>query len=586
MRSPLQTPFVAVFQNEVLLNSKRVAPYALMILFAAYAVLLWGHGPAVRLGWATNSDFYIVRNLLGFSLLALPLFNAVIMCDPVIRDFRTEIDPLIFSKPISRAEYLLGKFLGNFFVLVCCQAAFPLMLLVLQAFRTSQMIVQPVKVFPYFKHFLFFVVITQLVLAAFYFAVGTLTRNAKIGYGLAVCFYPLYISYGVFFLRGLPPRGQMLLDPMLLGATLRGNGFLHSADFLNQYVVSYTSEMIANRAVMVAVALACLVFLYFRFTIREPDRNAEKFSVLNLSTAVERLYFDPETLQAGLSDQFKRHDFQIGAKPDSIPLPLVASANEGFKANLRKLVAATTLELRLLRSERSLVVLIPLAVLLSYLSLPFAASASDVSRSFAFASSSAQGSLLFLLGIVVFYTGEAMHRDREVRVEPVLWSAPAPNNVFLISKFLATLVLTFFLLLLIGLTAMLTQFLRGQTPIEISAYLIAYSVILVPSLAFMAAASIALNVLLRDKYLTYAITIGIGSGLFYFYSQGHNHWLYNPVLYGLWTDADLIRTSPRASLILALRLYCLALTLLCLLIAHLFFARPAKSIRRFRRLHR
>src|SRR2546422_5163990 len=125
-----------------------------MILFAGNAVLWWGWGPAVRLGWATNSEYYIVRNLLGFSfLLGLPIFNAVIMSDPVIRDFRIGIDPLIFSKPVGHASYLFGKFFGNFFVLVCCQAAFPLMLLVLQGFRTSQMIVQPIKVLPYFKHF-------------------------------------------------------------------------------------------------------------------------------------------------------------------------------------------------------------------------------------------------------------------------------------------------------------------------------------------------------------------------------------------------------------------------------------------------
>src|SRR6267143_2165806 len=67
MRNPFQTPIAAVVQTEVLLNSKRVAPYALMIVFAANAVLWWGWGPAVRLGWATNSDYYIVRNLLGFS---------------------------------------------------------------------------------------------------------------------------------------------------------------------------------------------------------------------------------------------------------------------------------------------------------------------------------------------------------------------------------------------------------------------------------------------------------------------------------------------------------------------------------------
>src|SRR4030095_9695743 len=226
MRTPFQTPLGAIFQNEVLLNTKRVAPYALALLFVGNALLWWGRGPAIQLGWATNSDWHIVRTLLAFSfLLGLPIFNAVIMGDPVIRDLRTGVDSLIFSKPITRAQYLFGKFFGNFFVLVCCQAVFPITQLLLQAFPTSKMIVLPFRVFPYFKHFFFFLVITHLLLAAFYFTVGTLTRNAKIVYGLAAGFYPLYIAYGLFLLRPLPTRWQLILDPMLLGASLRANGF-------------------------------------------------------------------------------------------------------------------------------------------------------------------------------------------------------------------------------------------------------------------------------------------------------------------------------------------------------------------------
>src|SRR6266550_212604 len=264
MTNPLKSPFAAVFSAEVLFNSKRITPYVLMILFAANAVLWWGWGPAVRLGWATNSDYYIARNLLAFSfLLGPPIFNAVIMGDPVLRDFRTGVDSLIFSKPVSRAQYLLGKFLGNFFVLACCQAAFPLTLLVLQAFRPSQMIVQPVRVLPYFKHFFFFVVITHLLLAAFYFTVGALTRNSRIVYGLAAGFYPLYVSYGVFLLKSLPPRWKILFDAFLLSSGPSGNGFRHNADFLNRYVVSYTADMIANRTVMIFVAAICLTILYF-----------------------------------------------------------------------------------------------------------------------------------------------------------------------------------------------------------------------------------------------------------------------------------------------------------------------------------
>src|SRR5260370_21514488 len=138
MTNPFHTPFAAIFQNEVLLNSKRVAPSALMILFSATTVMCWGKGPAGALGWATNSDFFIARNLKTFSFLfGLPIFTAVIMGDPVTRDFHLGINSLIFSKPITRAQYLFGRFFGAFFVLVCCQALFPLTLLALQAVSPS-----------------------------------------------------------------------------------------------------------------------------------------------------------------------------------------------------------------------------------------------------------------------------------------------------------------------------------------------------------------------------------------------------------------------------------------------------------------
>src|SRR6267142_2484822 len=270
MRSPAQTSFGAIFQNEVRLNSKRVAPYAMAILFAGNALLWWGWGPATGRGWATNSDFFIAGVLPVYSFLTLPLFTALIMADPVIRDFRSGIDPLIFSKPVSRAEYLLGKFSGTFFVLVCCQAAFVLTLFVLQAFRKPGMLVQDVKVFPYLKHFLVFVVLSHLVLAAFYFTVGTLTRNAKIVYGLGVSFYPLYITYQTVLLKSLPSHWRIALDPLLMNwGKGHANAYTASAQWLNQLVIAYHSDLIVNRAFMLLIAALCLAIVYFRFAITE-----------------------------------------------------------------------------------------------------------------------------------------------------------------------------------------------------------------------------------------------------------------------------------------------------------------------------
>ena len=571
MRNPFHTPFVAVFQNEVLLNAKRLAPYVLMALFSANAVLWWIKGPAADLGWATNSDFYIARSLKAFSfLLGLPIFNAVIMGDAVIRDFRLGLVPLVFSKPINRAQYLFGKFCGSFFVLVCCQAAFPLTQIVLQAFRPARMVVQPAHFLIHFKHFFFFVVVTHLALAAIYFSVGALTRNSKIVYGVAVCFYPFYVSIMLFLLRGFSLPVRSLLDPFLLNTGPSRNGFGHSADFLNQYVYSYSSGMIANRAVMVLISAACLLLLYWRFSITDRT-DKEHFSVLQLTTTTERIYFDSPSL-AATSGQHPAEEVSEDRSIANIVLPAVSTANKTFSDNLRKLVSAVSLEFRLLRTERSLVVLLPLALVLSIFDVAFFRVVPEVSYSATYASHTANAMLLFLIGMSVFYTGESMHCDRELRIEPILWATPAPNYVLLLSKFLATLGLTLSFITLTGFAAFTTQLIRRH-PIEIQTYLLTYSIVLIPGVVFLAAGSVMLNVLLRNKYLVYATSIALGSALFYLYGIGHNHWLYNPLAFRLWTHADLIGVHSRA--LLFQRFYWIAISVLGLVLAHVSFARQS-----------
>ena len=565
MRSPFQTSFGAVFTNEVMLNAKRVAPYLLMAFFASNAVLWWGWGPAVESGWATNSDFYIYRNMGGFSfILGLPIFTGIIVGDAVVRDFRLRVDPLIFSKPVGRGSYLLGKFLGNFFVLVCCQSVFAITLFVLQWVPFSKMVVLPVRIVPYFKHFFIVVVISHLSLAAIYFAAGTLTRSAKVVHGLAASFYPAYVAYQLLWLKHLPRIFAVFFDP--LGANLGAGGvtkdpWRQSADVLNKTVVSYSLSQIVNRAWLIIASALLLLIVYFRFRIDPVEATSEPLTKLTLAEVPARVaYTAPSTAFIDLP-------VEVAAEHDRIPLPTV-SRTAGPSATLSKIFAALSVEFRLLRAERGLLVLIPLAVILSFFSVPFSGIPVEVSYSVTAATNTANTLLLFLACVIVFYTGEAMHRDRELKLEPVLWSMPAPNSVLLLSKFLALTLLGLSLVLIAALTTLLAQSYRGLTPVDLSAYVLINGVVVVPSIVFITSLSVALNVLLRNKYLTYVLAVSMGAALSYLYSTGYHHWSYNPLLYRLWNYADVLSLP-----ILAQRFYCLALAVLCLALAHVFFER-------------
>ena len=555
-----------MFTNEVLLNAKRIAPYVLMILFSANALLWWGWGPAVARGWATNSEFYIQRNMGGFSfILGLPIFTAIIVGDAVIRDFRLGVDPLIFSKPVGRASYLLGKFFGNFFVLVCCQSAFAVTFFLLQWVPFSGMVVLPVRVVPYFKHFFFIVVISHLILAAIYFAAGTITRNAKVVYGLAACFYPVYIGYQLL-LKKMPAIVGVISDPLGWSAQfgLGPDVWYRSADFLNQYVVTYSAAAYANRASMILVSALLLLIVCFRFRIDPQGHGSEHLTRLTFSEATDRVAYS--------APSHGPFDLPIEASParDRITLPAVTSTG-GPGATRFKIIAALGVEFRLLRAERSLIVLIPLAIFLCFLSVPFSRSAVAVSYSVPFASNTGNMLLLFLACVIVFYLGEVMHRDRELKIEPVVWSAPAPNSVLLLSKWLAMTLLALSSVVIGSLTTIVTQFVRGYTPVDLSAYLMIDGVVVVPGIIFMTAMVVALNVVLRNKYLAYVVAVGAGAGLFYLYSIGYNHWLYNPLLYQLWNYQDLTSRT-----ILGYRLYCLALAAVFLALAHLLFERKSR----------
>ncbi|MCA1576915.1 MAG: ABC transporter permease [Acidobacteria bacterium] len=566
MTNPFHTPFAAVFWNEVLLNTKRVAPYVLMALFVANCVLWWGWGPAVGRGWATNSEFYIRRNMGGFSfILGLPIFTAIIMGDIVVRDFRLGVDPLIFSKPVSRASYLLGKFFGNFFVLVCCQSAYAITFCLLQWVPFSGMVVLPVRVVPYFEHFFIIVVVSHLCLAAIYFAAGTLTRNAKVVYGLAACFYPAYIAYQLLVLKHLPYIFNVLFDP--LGFNVGKDGLLTnpwhlSADFLNTVVVTYSLDQYANRAANIIITALLLLIVYLRFRIHPEEKTSDDFTKLTLSDAPARIAYSAP-------GEFFHSPVDTSLARDRIALPKVTSTR-GPVATLFKIIAATGIEFRLLRAERSLIVLVPLAILITILEVAFYRVAPVVSYSVTYASNTGNTLLLFLACMIVFYTGEAMHRDREVKIEPILWSTPVPNRALLLSKWLAISLLALSLVAVVGLIGIVIQVLRGHTPVEPSAYIRIYGVVIAPGILFVTAVVVALTVLLRNKYVTYVTAVGAGAGLFYLYNVGYNHWLYNPLLYKLWNYTNLTTIT-----VLTQRLYCLALAAAFLVFAHLVFERKS-----------
>src|SRR6266852_6030488 len=77
-------------------------------------------------------------------------------------------------------------------------------------------------------------------------------------------------------------------------------------------------------------------------------------------------------------------------------------------------------------------------------------------------------------------------------LESILWSQPVPNYVLLLSKVLATLLVTLALVALVAAITIILQAVKHNGPIELMAYAKIYFVIVVPNAIFMAAAALSL----------------------------------------------------------------------------------------------
>jgi ABC-type transport system involved in multi-copper enzyme maturation permease subunit len=419
-------------------------------------------------------------------------------------------------------------------------------------------------------------------LAAFCFMVGTLTRSAKLVYGFVTALYVVYIPTKIA-LRSYAPRFGKLFD-LFPFDSVNAPGRNRPAELVNQLVLTYDAELIVNRCIMLAVAAICLTITYRRFTaidmVKPAKQQTSALGLLGLIEKSDRLYHEDRPAGSYPIESRFEQRLESVVKQQQIPLPQVTLSHTGWRAWLSKLFAAIAVEFRLLGGERSLVIMIPLAVLMCIAQIPpfrTDLGASPFLISANYAAHSADALLLLLFGVAIFFTGESVSRDRELNLEATLWCAPAPDAVFLLSKFTAVFCLSLCFIALGALTTLATQSYRNFASLKLFPYFIIYSVILLPTVAFMTGASLLLSVWLREKYIAYIVGVALGGGLFTLLSQGYTGWLYNPTLHQLWSYAELSESGKWFSRILLHRIYWLAITLACLALAHRFFSRKATS---------
>ena len=271
-----------IIRFELFYRSKRPVNYIYFILLFVIAFLF------SRLGIKGISEVpaqvkenapLIIHQLTALLNLPLLILTSAVMGVSVIRDFDSQMEQLLFTNPISKNQYLTGRFLGSLLTMFVLTLAIPLGAMageLASAKPASEFL--PFTPLNYINSYLIIVLPNILFLSAFFFAGGAISKKTIVIY-----------AQGILLLILISIADEVLIETAqnLQIATLFDFYTFQlynletkywSAVEINTQLVPITTSLIWNRLIYLGIGAIALILTYWRFQSSTQARKSRKAS--------------------------------------------------------------------------------------------------------------------------------------------------------------------------------------------------------------------------------------------------------------------------------------------------------------------
>ncbi|HEV8581432.1 MAG TPA: M1 family aminopeptidase [Thermoanaerobaculia bacterium] len=443
-----RTVWRAIFWFEIRYHLRQ--PLFYLVTFVL-SVLLFiagtGQGPGGGFGRLhLNAPAVILEQLVKGIYLVLFLLTAFV-ASAAVRDFDRRTSELFFSKPISRFDYLTGRFAGT---MVVCTLPY---LVGTGALAASSFMpwldparVGPFRLAPYAFGLGVLIIPTFLALGAAFYALATWTRSALATYLGVVAFFAASATAGMAASRFDTQWIGQLLDPF--GVTALGGALKYwTVAELNLGVPEVGGTLLWNRVLWLGLGLSALGLSVVAF---DPSRSRKRPGRTRDATEAPSPVEPTIRVRAPAARRvFSRH---------SVLVQLMRQVRREATTVLRSLPFLGMLAL-------GPVVLIQAASSAGNLfGMPVHP------RTYLMLEALQGGYSIILLLVVVLYSGELIWKERSLELDEILDSMPTPSGVYFGAK-LAALVLVNVVFLLAGVLVLAGfQLSRGYHDLELGLY--------------------------------------------------------------------------------------------------------------------
>jgi len=421
-----------------------------LLLFFGLAFLFTANGiefqQTVRGGNVlVNSPYSIASLMLSLSVIVV-LIAPTFMGNAILKDGDNRFDGILFSTPITKSNYLLGRFSGAFLAIILAASMAPLGMYLgtfwpwavpetLGLNATSH----------YTRPFFILLIPILLTICMVTFSVAVLTRRLLFCYLAVLGFLMLYIT--LMSTHSLPS----VLDPFMIETFAEQTQYWTAVE-RNSTAIHYSKEFWLNRLLWTGTALCFFALAYYKFSFRNSVRKSGRKSAF-----------------------VKSKNFH---KRESVVLPSTEPVNLtfpawGFPLHIRQCVRRTRFEMgAVLRSK-------PFLLLMTFCMFLLAASLTDRETLYnvdtypitrLLIGAIFQALTLALMFVLAFYSGEIIWRERKCRFHEIIDAMPVPNWVLAMSK-LSALMLIMFSIIALGIAiALALQFVTNYHDFQLGLY--------------------------------------------------------------------------------------------------------------------
>jgi ABC-2 type transport system permease protein len=487
--------FKELFFFELKLWFKRPAVYIFFLIFFAIAVwMLLGQSGVFGnrdedSNAILNSAKAIANTISQINTGFVGLIILITIIAPAVyKDFQYNMHPLLFTKPISKFGYMIGRFSAAFFIALFVLSGSIFGHMFISAILSSSDSHQfgAFHLMNYVEPFIYFVIPNTLFVGAIFFSLVTFSRNMIAGYVGCIALVVIK-NIANALLADIDNQTLAALVEPFGAQAFRSLTKYWSPDEQNNLGVPFEGVLLYNRIIWLAISLVVTVVTYFRFQFSQFNnpitffrrKNKETFSLA--SAPVLTLSDIPKATQ-NFSVKYSWYQIWFLAK---------------FEFN--KITRSIFFVIIALLTMASLMLVTPLAgAIYGTSTYPLTHQMLELGGVL---------SRLFMNIIIIFYAGVLVWRERDAKIEEFIGTAPVRSFVNYSSKLIALILVQALLLLVVMITGIIIQTYYGYYKFEILLYIKDLFGLQLIGLGLTCVLAMSIQAIFNNRYVGYFISI-------------------------------------------------------------------------------